>query len=895
MTYQINKTDGSLLAEVIDSAVDQTATDLALIGKNVTGYGEYLNENFIKLLENFASTSEPNNPITGQVWYDTSENRLKVYDGNGFRIGAGPVVSATPPLTPAQGDFWIDSAEDQLYFYDGIDRTLAGPIYKRVSQGKSGFEINTIADIDGNQKTVTYLWNAGSGADNLLGIFSSHTEFTPGSLIAGFSGTIKPGFNAGAINGFKLHARATSADALVDGLGNLVTPANFMLLNANNFATGKLTISNAEPLVLGASQENAILVSSATMQMRSNISGQDFKITTRNGLSYSDAIFVKATDSSVGIFNNNPQATLDVGGDVIIAGDLTVNGTTTTINSTTYEVEDINIVLGATETPTDVTANGGGITLKGDTDKTLTWVLSTSSWTSNQNINLASIVETYKINGTTVLSYNSLGSGIVNSNLTSVGILSNLQVDNVNVNGTSISTTGALGDNISLTLNPQGLGNVDVSNSRVVNVSAPVANSDATTKLYVDTIVAATVPAPWIEIDANYVAAVNDRLLVSTQSGSITVTLPDSPVAGDTVRFVDANSTFDSDNLTIQGYRTPNVATFSGTSGVGAIFTWTNCATSAVTGTGTGLIVDVQVTAASSSYTQFNTGVTIVNHGVGYKIGDTIKVLGTALGGASPANDFVFDLKVEKIFSLDDEFVVTDANAAFGLIYTNDVQGWKLAEVSSLPDTITADLIGNVTGNLTGNVLGNVTGNVNGDLSGTVLTAIQSNITAVGTLGTLDVSGGITGDLTGNVQGDVTGNLTGDVLGNVTGDVTTDTITSLSALAVETTTGAITFVSGNSGYTFSAWDDTKTQQQGIAQITPGTASGNRSTTYLFGDIVVNNQTSATVNGSSFRLPSYTVTERDARSMSSLNNGELIYNTDTNKVQAYANGVWVDLH
>jgi len=891
MTYQINKTDGSLLAEVIDNAVDQTATDLALIGKNVTGYGEYLNENFVKLLENFASTSEPNNPITGQVWYDTSENRLKVYDGNGFRIGAGPIVSTTPPLAPIQGDFWIDSAEDQLYFYDGTDRQLVGPIFKRISQGKSGFEVRTIADIAGNQKTVTYLWNAGSGVNNLLGIFSNHTEFELANTVdAPGLTSIKPGFNAGSINGFKFHARATSADALVDSLGNLVTPADFMRLNTNNFMTGNLTISNAEPLRLGVSQENTILVSPVTMQLRSNISGQDFKITTRNGVSYTDAIFVKATDSSLGIFNNNPQATLDVGGDVIIAGDLTVNGNTTTINSTTYEVEDINIVLGATAVPTDITANGGGITLKGTTDKIIQWVASTSSWTSNQNLNLASITETYKIGGSNVLSYDSLGSGIVNSNLTSVGTLTNLQVGSVNVNGTSISTTGAPA-NISLTLNPKGSGNVDVSNSRLVNVSDPVADTDAANKFYVD----ATVPAPWIEINTNYVASANDRLLVSTQSGGVTVTLPNSPAAGTIVRFVDARSTFDTDNLIIQSYRTPNVTSFSGTSSAGAIFTWTNCATAAVTGTGTGLIVDVELTAANSSYTQFNTGITVVSQGVGYSDGDTIRVLGTALGGTSPANDLVFNLTIEKIFSLNSNFTVDKADAAFGLIYTNDVQGWKYPEGTVLPTTINANLIGNVTGNLTGNVLGNVTGNLTGDVTGTIISATQTNITAVGTLGTLTVSGGINGALTGTVLGNVTGNLTGNVLGNVTGNLTGNTISSLSSLAVSSTTGAITFLSGNAGFTFSAWDDTTTQQQGIAQITPGTASGNRSTTFLFGDIVIENLTSATTNGSSLRLPKYTTADRDARSLSSANNGELLYNTDTNKVQAYANGVWVDLH
>jgi len=53
MAYKINKTDGSLLVEIVDSTIDQTATDLTLIGKNVSGFGEYINENFVKLLENF--------------------------------------------------------------------------------------------------------------------------------------------------------------------------------------------------------------------------------------------------------------------------------------------------------------------------------------------------------------------------------------------------------------------------------------------------------------------------------------------------------------------------------------------------------------------------------------------------------------------------------------------------------------------------------------------------------------------------------------------------------------------------------------------------------------------------------------------------------------------------
>lgn len=96
-----------------------------------------------------------------------------------------------------------------------------------------------------------------------------------------------------------------------------------------------------------------------------------------------------------------------VSGNLVLTGDLTVNGTTTTINSTTIAVDDKNIVLGDVASPTDVTADGGGITLKGATDKTLTWVDSTDAWTSNQHFNLAS-GKSFYINGTMVLSSTNL-------------------------------------------------------------------------------------------------------------------------------------------------------------------------------------------------------------------------------------------------------------------------------------------------------------------------------------------------------------------------------------------------------------------------------------------------------------------------------------------------------
>lgn len=111
-----------------------------------------------------------------------------------------------------------------------------------------------------------------------------------------------------------------------------------------------------------------------------------------------------------------------ISSNLTISGTLTVNGTTTTINSTTVSVDDINIILGDTASPSDATADGGGITLKGTTDKTLTWVDATDAWTSNQDFNLVS-GKVYEINGTSVLSGSTLGSGVTSSSLTSVGTL----------------------------------------------------------------------------------------------------------------------------------------------------------------------------------------------------------------------------------------------------------------------------------------------------------------------------------------------------------------------------------------------------------------------------------------------------------------------------------------
>jgi hypothetical protein len=122
------------------------------------------------------------------------------------------------------------------------------------------------------------------------------------------------------------------------------------------------------------------------------------------------------------------------GSDLTVTGNLTVNGTTTTVNSTTVTVDDKNIELGSVISPTDAGADGGGITLKGTTDKTFNWVDATDAWTSSEHLNLLS-GKSYYINGTQVLSSTALGSAVVSSSLTGVGTITS-----GTWNGTTIAT-----------------------------------------------------------------------------------------------------------------------------------------------------------------------------------------------------------------------------------------------------------------------------------------------------------------------------------------------------------------------------------------------------------------------------------------------------------------------
>lgn len=485
MSYKLNKTDGSLLVDLIDGQIDSETTDLTLVGRNYSGFGEFLNENYIKLLENFSNSSAPGNPLEGQIWYDTSTNRLKVYNGETFNIAGGPIVSPTQPQMVA-GDQWINNSTKQIFFNDGNDTYLTGPLYT-AQQGKSGFEVLSILDTQSRNRTVVGLYIGGS----IVGLYSN-LEFTPalGEGIAGFDSVIKKGFNIVDETGFAYGGKADYATALIADNGDFKNVSQFLAADSDSTTVGALTISNNNGLTIGIAQNNIQRIVGTSFVTENGLLDHDYKIRVTSSAEDSkliDALVIDSSEKKVGIFQSTPEYTLDINGDTRITGNLLVQGETTQIDVSTLNVEDINIELGSPTSgglPSEAAIENAGIIIKCETtDKTLLYKNATESLTSSENMDLAE-GKWYKVNGENVISETQLGASITEAlGLIQLGQLEELEVDDILLDGSIIKTTNQA---LRLTSN----GTIVINTQKITGVVDPSDPQDVATKNYADTIVA---------------------------------------------------------------------------------------------------------------------------------------------------------------------------------------------------------------------------------------------------------------------------------------------------------------------------------------------------------------------------------------------------------------------
>ena len=301
MAYTVNKTNSSASpnAFTVQDSVLNAQTDLNFVGKGYAGYGETIAENFLHLLENFSNTSAPSKPITGQLWYDETANKLKVYDGS-FKAVSGAEYQSNEPSGQQQGDLWIDSDTQQLFFYNGSSHILVGP--PSATGTLNGFVYNTIADSTDTNQNVTYWYNDG----NLIAIISEDT-FTPKISISGFSSITKGITLSTAISDLKFAGTSTDSDALGG-----VAAANYLRSNANDTTSGTLGITNDTGLTVGADSDLKFSVDGTGGIIQNQVSNTDITFKVNDAGVTTTVMTIDGAESRVGIGTTTPSTKLQV-------------------------------------------------------------------------------------------------------------------------------------------------------------------------------------------------------------------------------------------------------------------------------------------------------------------------------------------------------------------------------------------------------------------------------------------------------------------------------------------------------------------------------------------------------------------------------------------------------
>ena len=336
MAYKINNTFGTLLVTLADGTIDTATTDLALFGKGYAGFGEKLNENLVKLLENFNNTSAPSNKVVGQMWYDKTNNQINVYTGSKWKPVGSTSNSATAPTNAVQGDMWFDTTNAQLYVYSGTAWTLIGPTTVAGS-GVTSVVPETVKDTTGVNRGILKLVSN----DTVVGVVSN-LAFTPSSsdtasaalVTAGFA-TVAQGIQlSSSVSSAKFRGTATDSDALGG-----VAAASYLRSDTADTTTGRLSVQTDDGIRIGAGSDVTMTLASDNLTIAQTTQDKDIIFTVNDGGVTKEALRITGSSGRI---------------DHLRVGDLTVDGTNTIINTSTLSVED-NII----ELNRNVSSNAG--------------------------------------------------------------------------------------------------------------------------------------------------------------------------------------------------------------------------------------------------------------------------------------------------------------------------------------------------------------------------------------------------------------------------------------------------------------------------------------------------------------------------------------------------------
>jgi hypothetical protein len=347
MAYTITLTDGTVFATIADGTIN-TNSSMTLVGKNYAGYGDFLNENYIHLLESGSNTTAPSAPLTGQLWWDKTNSLLKVYNGSIFKTISAATSSSTAPVSNVTGDLWYDTTNAQLKVWTGSTFIVVGPAFSS-SQGTSGAIPETITDSVGATKFITSIYVN----NNRVAIAYDGAQFVPQSSLLSTFPIIYPGITLTTTNSAIFAGTANNASNL-----NSLPSSSFMRTNANTSTTGTLNVLNNTGLTVGGT--NAISMSQSTNDglIRSSISGANLVIQSNVG----GTIFNVASALGTGVFAVSNAATVGTtlvvtgnasGGNINTAGLVSATG-----NVNGGNINGIALVTGATVSATgNVNAN----------------------------------------------------------------------------------------------------------------------------------------------------------------------------------------------------------------------------------------------------------------------------------------------------------------------------------------------------------------------------------------------------------------------------------------------------------------------------------------------------------------------------------------------------------